>query len=42
MYLFLVIEFGLGLLIGLALRATSAERAQLRLWQSPGSSGPIQ
>ena len=34
MYVFLTIEFVLGLLIGLALRASSAERAQLRPWQS--------
>jgi hypothetical protein len=37
MYIFLTIEFVLGLSIGLALRASSAERAQLRLWRTPGS-----
>jgi hypothetical protein len=40
MYVFLTIEFVLGPLIGIALRASSAERAQLRLWQSPGSASP--
>jgi hypothetical protein len=42
MYVFLMIEFALGLLIGLALRATSTERAQLRFWQSPSSPGPTE
>jgi hypothetical protein len=32
MYIFLTFEFALGLLIGLALRASSTERAQLRHW----------
>jgi hypothetical protein len=38
MYIFLTIEFALGLLIGLALRASRAERAQLRFWQSPDAA----
>jgi len=42
MYLFLTIEFVLGLSIELALRASSAERAQLRFWQSPGSASPTE
>jgi hypothetical protein len=42
MYIFLTIEFALGLLIGVALRASSVERAQLRLWQSPGSASPTE
>jgi hypothetical protein len=33
MYIFLTIEFVVGLLIGLVLRASSAERSELRRWQ---------